>query len=166
VAPLFYLSFLGPIGALAYKAINTMDSMLGYMNERYRYFGWFPARADDIANWIPSRLTGWLVIAAAACLGKDWRFSMMIMQRDARKMKSPNAGYPEAAAAGALEVQLGGTNIYFGQAVEKPKLGDPLNPITLDTYGQMIRLMYLTSGLAFFMAFCVLLTTELLNHLL
>jgi adenosylcobinamide-phosphate synthase len=165
VAPIFYLSLFGPVGALTYKAVNTMDSMLGYTNERYRYFGWFPARADDIANWIPARLSGWLVVGAAACLGRDWRLSTRIMRRDARKMKSPNAGFPEAAAAGALGVQLGGTNVYFGRPVEKPKLGDPLGPISLDTYRQMIKLMYLTSGLAFFMAFCVLLTRELLDHL-
>lgn len=164
VAPLLYLSLFGPVGALAYKAVNTMDSMLGYVNERYRYFGWFPARADDVANWVPARISGWLVAGAAACLGRDWRFSMRIMRRDARKMKSPNAGYPEAAAAGALGVQLGGTNIYFGKRVEKPKLGDPISPISLDTYRQMIRLMYLTSGLAFFMAFCILITRELLNN--
>lgn len=164
VAPLLYLSFFGPIGALAYKAVNTMDSMLGYMNERYRYFGWFPARADDIANWIPSRLCGLLVMGAAACLGRDWRYSMRIMKRDAGKMKSPNAGYPEAAAAGALGVQLGGTNIYFGKPVEKPRLGDPVCPISLDTCREMIKLMYLTSGLAFFMAFCILITRELMNN--
>ena len=166
VAPLLYLSLFGPVGALAYKAVNTMDSMLGYMNERYRYFGWFPARADDIANWVPARISGWLVVGASACLGWDWRVSRKIMQRDAGKMKSPNAGYPEAAAAGALGIQLGGTNIYFGQPVDKPRLGDALSPISMDTCTRMIRLMYLTSGLAFFMAFCILVTRELLNNFL
>lgn len=157
VAPLFYLALFGPVGALAYKAVNTMDSMLGYLNERYRYFGWFPARADDVANWIPSRLTGLLVVGAAACLGSDWRQALRIMRRDAGKMKSPNAGYPEAAAAGALGVQLGGTNIYFGEPVEKPRLGDPVEPITRETCRRMTGLLYATSALAFFMAFCMLL---------
>jgi len=159
VAPLFYLGLFGPVGALAYKAINTMDSMIGYMNERYRYFGWFPARADDVANWIPARISGLLIVGATACLGLNWRNSLRLMSRDAGKMKSPNAGYPEAAAAGALGVQLGGTNIYFGEPVEKPRLGDSLGPITFETYDLMIRLMYTTSALAFFMALCTRLTS-------
>jgi len=155
VAPLLYLGFFGPVGALLYKAINTMDSMLGYKNKRYRYFGSFAARADDLANWGPARISGWLLVGASACMGMDWRAAANIMTRDAPKTKSPNAGYPEAAAAGALGVQLGGAGFYFGQLVETPLLGDPINPITLETYGQMIRLMYLSSGLAFFMAVCV-----------
>jgi adenosylcobinamide-phosphate synthase len=163
VAPLFYLALFGPVGALVYKAINTMDSMLGYKNERYRWFGSFAARADDVANWVPARISGWLLVGASACTGADWRNAARIMMRDAPKMKSPNAGYPEAAAAGSLGVELGGTNVYFGQVEEKPRLGDPVNPITLDTYHQMIRLMYLSSGLAFFMAVCILLTRRILG---
>jgi adenosylcobinamide-phosphate synthase len=155
VAPLFYLALFGPIGALAYKAINTMDSMLGYKNERYRYFGRFAARADDLANWVPARISGWLLVAASTCLGMDWRAAANIMMRDAPKMKSPNAGYPEAATAGALGVQLGGPSFYFGARVEKPLLGEPINRITLETYSRTIRLMYLSSGLAFLMAVCV-----------
>ncbi len=164
VAPLFYLAIFGPVGALAYKAVNTMDSMLGYMNDRYRYFGWFSARADDAANLIPARISGLLVVGAAACAGGDWRTTMKIMRRDACKMKSPNSGYPEAAAAGALGIELGGTNIYFGQPVEKPRLGDPTEPITLETYRKMIILMYLTSALAFFMAFCIRFSREILER--
>jgi adenosylcobinamide-phosphate synthase len=163
VAPLFYLALFGPVGALVYKAINTMDSMLGYKNERYLRFGSFAARADDAANWVPARISGWLLVGAAACAGADWRTAARIMMRDASKMKSPNAGYPEAAAAGALGVQLGGTNLYFGQPVAKPLLGEPTNPITLETYEKMIRLMYLSSGLAFFMAFCIMLTMRILG---
>jgi adenosylcobinamide-phosphate synthase len=155
VAPLFYLALFGPVGALVYKTINTMDSMLGYMNERYLYFGWFAARADDFANWVPARLSGWLLVGASAYLGMDWRAAIQVMRRDARKMKSPNAGYPEAAAAGALGVRLGGTNVYFGVMVEKPSLGDPLSPICPRTYEQMINLMYTTSVLAFVTAFCM-----------
>jgi len=163
VAPLLYLALFGPVGALAYKAINTMDSMLGYRNERYRWFGSFAARADDVANWVPARISGWLLVGASACAGADWRAAIRVMMRDAPKMKSPNAGYPEAAAAGALGVQLGGTNVYFGQPVGKPRLGDLLAPITLETYSRMIRLMYLSSGLAFFMAACIMLTKMLVN---
>ncbi len=160
IAPLFYLAIFGPVGALTYKAINTMDSMLGYKNERYRYFGSFAARADDIANLIPARISGLLVVGSSALMGMGWRSSARIMMRDASKMSSPNAGYPEAAAAGALGVQLGGTNFYFGRPVEKPLLGDPKQPLTLETYSRMIRLMYLSSALAFFMAACFMLVRK------
>jgi adenosylcobinamide-phosphate synthase len=152
IAPLVYLALGGPLAAIAYKTVNTMDSMVGYQNERYQYFGWCAARADDLANWVPARLSGIILIGASACLNLDWRRSWQVMRRDARKMKSPNAGYPEAAAAGALGVQLGGTNIYFGQAVEKPALGDAGEPMTPDSYRLMIRLMYLASFMAFVLA--------------
>jgi adenosylcobinamide-phosphate synthase len=152
IAPLFYLALGGPVAALLYKAVNTMDSMVGYQNDRYSCFGWWTARFDDVANWIPARLSGLILVAASACLKLDWGGAWQVMRRDARKMKSPNAGYPEAAAAGALGVQLGGTNFYFGQAVEKPTLGDAVNPMTIDTYRRMVRLMYLTSLLAFGLA--------------
>jgi adenosylcobinamide-phosphate synthase len=160
VAPLFYLALGGPAGAMVYKAINTMDSMVGYTNERYHHFGWFAARADDVANWIPARLTALLVIGAAAFLTLDWRSAWRILRRDARKMKSPNAGYPEAAAAGALGVQLGGTNVYFGATVQKPTLGDPGRALTLAVYRSVVRLMYTTS----FMAFALSLVTLFFMH--
>jgi adenosylcobinamide-phosphate synthase len=149
VAPLFYLSVGGLCGGLIYKAVNTMDSMVGYMNARYRHFGWFAAKADDVANWVPARLSGILIVLAAVCLRLSWLGAWRTLLRDARKMKSPNAGYPEAAAAGALGVQVGGTNVYFGKAVAKPLLGDPINALTIDVYRPMIRLMYITSLLAF-----------------
>ena len=152
IAPLFYLAVGGPLGAIAYKTVNTMDSMVGYQNERYAHFGWCAARLDDLANWVPARLSGLILVGASACLKLAWRDAWQVMRRDARKMKSPNAGYPEAAAAGALGVQLGGINTYFGQAVSKPTLGDGKQPLTLDTYRVMIRLMYLASFLAFVMA--------------
>jgi adenosylcobinamide-phosphate synthase len=152
VAPLVYLALGGPVAALLYKAVNTMDSMVGYQNDRYRYFGSWAARIDDLANWVPARLSGLILVGAAACLKLDRGSAWQVMRRDARKMKSPNAGYPEAAAAGALGVQLGGVNFYFGQAVEKPTLGDARRPMTLDTYRRMVRLMYLASLAAFGMA--------------
>lgn len=156
VAPLFYLAIGGPILGMAYKAVNTMDSMVGYKNERYLYFGWCAARADDAANLVPARLSGLLLVAAAAFLRMDWRQAWKAMARDARKMKSPNAGFPEAAAAGALNVQLGGANVYFGATVEKPRLGDPGRPLTLDVYRDMVRLMYTTSALAFVFSIALL----------
>lgn len=164
VAPLFYLALGGPVAAMTYKAVNTMDSMVGYLNERYRYFGWFAARADDVANWIPARLSGLLMVGAAACSKLNWQGAWRIMRRDARSMKSPNAGYPEAAAAGALDLQLGGTNIYFGKAVEKPRLGDPLKPLSLDAYTSMIHLMYVCSFLAFVSALGIRLLLLFLRH--
>jgi adenosylcobinamide-phosphate synthase len=148
VAPLFYLALGGPVGAMIYKAVNTMDSMVGYLNDRYRYFGWFAARADDAANWIPARLSGFLIVGAATLLKMDGPGAWRIMIRDARKMKSPNAGFPEAAAAGALRIQLGGTNVYFGEQVHKPTLGDPQTPLTPVVYHSMVRLMYVTSFMA------------------
>lgn len=155
VAPLFYLALGGPVAAIAYKAASTMDSMVGYQNDRYRWFGWFAAKADDVANWIPARLSGLFLAGAAASLDLDWRGALRIMKRDAPKMKSPNAGYPEAAAAGALGVQLGGTNVYFGCTVEKPVLGDAGRKLDLDVYRSAVRLMYGASVLAFAFAFAV-----------
>lgn len=163
VAPLFYLAIFGPVGGLIYKAINTMDSMIGYKNERYRYFGSFAARADDVANWIPARISGWLIVGASTLTRGNWRAAIRIMKRDASKMQSPNAGYPEAAAAGALGVQLGGTNYYFGQPVSKPLLGDPVERFTVATYGRMIRLMYVTSFLALVLAAVILRVAALLR---
>jgi adenosylcobinamide-phosphate synthase len=152
VAPLLFLALGGPVGAMAYKAVSTMDSMVGYLNERYRHFGWFAARADDVLNWLPSRLTALLMVAGAAGLGQDWRSAFQVALRDGRRTKSPNAGYPEAAAAGALNVQLGGASVYFGQMVVKPTLGDDVKPLSPEVYVSMIRLMYATSFLAFLLA--------------
>ena len=152
VAPLFYLAIGGLVGGMAYKSMNTMDSMVGYMNERYRYFGWFAAKADDLANWIPARLSGLLIVAGAALLKMEWRQAWRTMRRDAGKMKSPNAGFPEAAAAGALGVKLGGTNWYFGRPEDKPILGTQLKEINFATYNAMILLMYVSSFLAFLIA--------------
>jgi adenosylcobinamide-phosphate synthase len=152
VAPLLCLAVGGPVGAMVYKAINTMDSMVGYMSDRYRDFGWFAAKADDVVNWIPARLSGLAIIWAARLLQLDALEAHRVMTRDAGKMKSPNAGFPEAAAAGALRVQLGGANVYFGETVEKPTLGDPHRPLTLGIYREMVRLMYTASALSLVVA--------------
>lgn len=148
VAPLVYLSVGGLLGGMVYKAINTMDSMVGYLNDRYRYFGWFAAKADDVVNWVPARLTGVLLVIAARLLKLDWKEAWRVMRRDARKMKSPNAGYPESSAAGALGLQLGGTNWYFGGPVTKPTLGNPDREMTYEAYRSMIHLLYVSSLLA------------------
>ncbi|HKZ46936.1 MAG TPA: adenosylcobinamide-phosphate synthase CbiB, partial [Thermodesulfobacteriota bacterium] len=106
VAPLFYLALGGPALALAYKAVNTLDSMVGYKNEKYKNLGWFSARMDDIVNFIPARITAILMVFASFILRFNWRNSLKIIWRDARKHPSPNAGFPEAAIAGALGLQL------------------------------------------------------------
>lgn len=148
VAPLFYLSLGGPVAALLYKAASTLDSMVGYRNDRYRELGWASAKLDDLLNLIPARLTGMLMVLAAFPLGLNSWGALKIMLRDARKPSSPNAGFPEAAAAGALGVQFGGPAVYFGQRVDKPTLGDADGPITLRSYRQMVGLLYLTALLA------------------
>jgi adenosylcobinamide-phosphate synthase len=145
VAPLFYLFIGGPVLAILYKAANTLDSMVGYRNDRYRELGWASARLDDLLNLIPARLTAALMVLAAFPLGLNPWAALKIMVRDARKPASPNAGYPEAAAAGALGIRLGGPAVYFGKRVEKPTLGDADRPVTAAAYRAMVRLMYLTS---------------------
>ncbi len=137
-APLFYaivLSLLAPLlgidpillalfGAMGYKAINTMDSMFGYKNDRYLHFGMIAARLDDLVNFIPARISGLMLIAAAFFLGMNWRNALIIFRRDRLAHASPNAAHPEAAVAGALMVRLGGTASYFGKKMIKPSIGD------------------------------------------
>lgn len=142
IAPLFYLMIGGPVAAITYKAVNTLDSMVGYKNERYLLFGRASARFDDLVNYLPARLTGWLMLLAAPLVRLSWRGGLRIMLRDGRNHSSPNAGIPEAAAAGALGVQLGGTSSYAGVPVLKPFIGDPLQPLSARSYRGVIRLMY------------------------
>lgn len=142
IAPLFYLMLGGPALGLAYKAVNTLDSMVGYKNERYLLFGRASARFDDLANWLPARLTGLLMVAVAPLIGLSAKHAFRVMLRDGRNHSSPNSGVPEAAAAGALGVRLGGTNRYFGKPVEKPTIGDPQRNLSAESYRGVIRLMY------------------------
>jgi len=146
IAPLFYLMLGGPALAVAYKAVNTLDSMVGYKNERYLEFGWASARFDDLANYLPARLTGLLMVVTAYLCGLSGAGAWRILKRDGRNHSSPNSGFPEAAAAGALGVRLGGANRYFGRVVEKPAIGDPLVPLSLATYAGVVRLMYCSEG--------------------
>jgi adenosylcobinamide-phosphate synthase len=148
VAPLFFLAIGGAPLAMAYKALNTLDSMVGYKNKRYRYFGWASARADDLANFIPARITAFLFVLSSFILRKDWKDSGRMVWRDGRKNLSPNSGYPEAAVAGALGVQLGGENIYFGIPQEKPLIGEPKKPIHLKAVKDSLHLMIGTSFIA------------------
>ena len=148
VAPLFYLAILGVPGMVAYKAVNTMDSMIGYKNDRYIRFGWAAARLDDVANYIPARITAFLIVLSAALVRLRWRRAIRVIFRDARLQPSPNAGYPEAALAGALGVQLGGLNYYFGHPVEKPFLGDPLEDLEWRRFSQVRQLLCLVTALS------------------
>ena len=148
VAPIFYLFLGGPVLAMIYKAANTLDSMVGYRDDRYRELGWASARFDDLLNLVPARLTGMLMVVSAFPLGLNPWSSLKTLLRDARKPSSPNAGFPEAAAAGALGIRVGGPAIYFGETVDKPTLGEADRPVTIDRYREMIRLMYVTTVMA------------------
>ncbi len=142
ISPLFYFLLFGPIGAALYRAGNTMDSMLGYKNERYLYFGRFAARLDDVLNYIPARLTFLLFVAAAMLLQLDWRNAISIGLRDAPKHPSPNGGYAEATVAGAMHVRLGGYNYYEGKPEFREYMGDPDTPLCGDHIQTCLMLMY------------------------
>jgi len=146
-APLLFACVGGPLGALAYKAISTLDSTFGYKNERYLQFGWASARLDDLANLLPARLTALLVAPAALLLGLNPGNAWWIFWRDRHNHPSPNGGQIEAAVAGALEVRLGGVNSYFGQPSTRPFMGDPLQPLQSRHILQAVRLMWLVYGL-------------------
>ena len=148
IAPLLFLLFFGPVGGFFYKAVNTMDSMVGYKNEKYLYFGRAAAKLDDLVNYIPARLTG-LAFAAAACLipGMSGKNAFKIWRRDRRNHKSPNSAQSESACAGALGVQLAGDAWYFGELYHKPTIGDALRPIEPEDIPRANRLMYVASVL-------------------
>ncbi len=148
IAPLLYMLIGGAPLALTYKAINTMDSMLGYKNEKYLYFGRCAAKLDDATNWLPSRLAGLLWVAAAALTGNSTAGAWKIWQRDRRNHASPNSAQTESACAGALGVQLAGPAYYFGEYYDKPTIGDPLRPITPQDIVRANRMMYAESLLA------------------
>ena len=131
IAPMIYLAVGGPVLGFAYKAVNTMDSMVGYKNEKNLYFGRFAAKLDDVVNFIPSRIAALLMIVASFLPGK--RFSgtgaWKIWRRDSRKHASPNSAQTESACAGSLGIQLAGDASYFGKTVKKPTIGDALRPV-------------------------------------
>jgi adenosylcobinamide-phosphate synthase len=156
IAPLLYMFIGGAPLALAYKAANTLDSMVGYKNNRFLYFGWASAKFDDLVNYIPARLTGILIVISSFILKLDYRNSMKIMLRDRKNHSSPNCGYPEAAAAGAMGVVLGGTNIYFGKPVYKPTMGDYKRPLNKEDIIIANRLMYASSIIFIFCASALL----------
>ncbi len=142
IAPLFYFAIGGLPLAVAYRAANTMDSMLGYKNQRYLYFGRVAARFDDVANFIPARITAALFIASALILNLDFKNAFAMMRRDASKHPSPNGGYAEATVAGALNIRLGGFNSYFGVQSFRAYMGDPNESLQAPHILLAIRLMY------------------------
>jgi adenosylcobinamide-phosphate synthase len=148
IAPLLFMALFGPVGGVVYKAVNTMDSMVGYQNERYQYWGRFAAKLDDLLNFLPARISGVLMCAAAVLLRMDGKQAWKIFCRDRMNHKSPNSAQTEAACAGALQLQLGGSNYYFGTLVEKPTIGDPVREVTPQDIGRANRLMYGTALLA------------------
>lgn len=148
LAPLFYVFLGGPALGMAYKAVNTLDSMVGYRNERYCDLGWASARLDDLANWLPARFAGLIMPLAGGVWGKDTAAGFRIYQRDKRQHPSPNAGHPEAAMAGLLGIRLGGTSCYQGQLVDKPHIGDADNPLKPNHILEAVRIMKTTAFLS------------------
>ena len=158
IAPLLYMAIGGAVLGCVYKAVNTMDSMVGYKNDKYINFGKFPARLDDVLNYMPSRIAAYLMIIAAYFMGLDGGSASLIHKRDSHKHQSPNSAQTESVAAGALGVQLGGNAYYFGSLVEKPTIGDAVRNIQYGHIMQTVRLMYLSS----FMAAVILIGIKLL----
>lgn len=147
IAPVFYGFIGGAPLAMMYKGINTMDSMVGYINEPYTYIGFFPAKTDDVFNFIPARITGLFMCMTALFMKASFYNSLKIMIRDRKNHKSPNCAYPEAAVAAILKVQLGGNNIYFGEVVEKPTIGDKARELQREDIAYANKIMYLTEFL-------------------
>lgn len=154
IAPLLFMAFGGAPAGFFYKSVNTMDSMVGYRNEKYEYFGKAAAKLDDMVNWVPARISGLLMVACAFLLGKkrgfDGKNAWKIYLRDRKNHKSPNSAQTEAACAGALQVKLAGDAWYFGKLVKKPTLGDDIRNIEPEDIPRANRLMYMTAWLALF----------------
>lgn len=148
IAPMLYMAVGGAPLMFLYKGINTMDSMLGYKNDRYLYFGRCAAKLDDLANYIPARISGWLMVAAAFLTGMDGKNAAKIYKRDRRNHASPNSAQTEAAVAGALRVQLAGNACYFGKLYEKPTIGDKLREVEPEDIRRANRLLYGASVLS------------------
>lgn len=149
IAPMLYTAIGGPVLGFVYKAVNTMDSMLGYKNDKYMYFGRFAARLDDVVNFIPARISAYLMIAAAFIGGRqfDGKNAYRIFKRDRFNHASPNSAQTESVCAGALRVQLAGDAVYFGMLVKKKYIGDGLREIEYEDIKRANRLMYITAFL-------------------
>ena len=147
ISPMLYLAIGGPVLAMGFKAASTLDSMVGYLNEKYRDIGWSSARFDDVLNYIPARICGWLMCIGAFFVKLDGKNAIRIMKRDHANHLSPNCAWSESAAAGAMHIQLGGTHTYFGKVVEKPTIGDDDRPVEKRDILRANRLLYVSSAL-------------------
>ena len=145
IAPMFYYLIGGPVAAMAYKSINTLDSMVGYKNEKYMEMGKASALTDDAVNWIPARISGILFVLAAFLKRADYKNAQKVLARDHNNHNSPNAGWTESPVAGALNIQLGGTHDYFGVAIEKPTIGDSVQKPETKDIDRTIALMMMCS---------------------
>ena len=165
LAPLFYMVmgfFFGvPVQAVFfYKAVNTMDSMVGYIQEPYTRIGWFPAKMDDLFNLIPARIGSFLMLLAGGVLGMDMSGGRKIWSRDHGQHKSPNAGWPEAVTAGLLNIQLGGTHTYFGQILVKPTIGDDIRKVRTQDIKDTCRLMYMSEFIMLMIALVLMMVVR------
>lgn len=142
IAPLFFAAIGGTPLAMSYKAVSTLDSMVGYHNQKYEHFGFFSAKADDILNFIPARVSGLLIVVSSVFLSYDYKSSWEIFLRDRKNHKSPNSAHPEAAGAGALGIRLGGATSYFGKVTNKPYIGNLIKEIEATDIIKSIKLMY------------------------
>lgn len=165
IAPLIFIGIFGAAGGVLYKAVNTMDSMFGYKNDKYIDFGYFPAKMDDVFNFVPSRLTGFLVIVGSLILNYNYINSFKVFKRDRKKHLSPNSAQSEAAVAGALSIKLGGPNYYFGKLVEKPFLGTALKKIEISDIYRSIKILYAVSLLGFIISISLNLTVFLISYI-
>ena len=148
IAPMFYMAIGGVWLMFLYKGINTMDSMLGYKNDKYLYFGRVAAKLDDVANYIPARISGWLMVAGTVFTGMDTKNAAKIYRRDRRNHASPNSAQTESVMAGALDVQLAGDAWYFGKLCKKPTIGDAIREIEPEDIRRSHTLLYMTAVLA------------------
>jgi len=156
VAPMIFIAIGGAPLGFAYKAINTLDSMVGYKNEKYSDFGWFSAKADDLANFIPARLSALLMIISSFLSGYDYKSSVKVYLRDKNNHSSPNSAHTEAVAAGALNIALGGPNYYGGKLIKKPYIGDNKRTPDPGDIIKIFKLMYITSFLSLLLSLLII----------
>ncbi|HPG29748.1 MAG TPA: adenosylcobinamide-phosphate synthase CbiB [bacterium] len=156
IAPIFYIALFGAAGGIIYKTVNTLDSMVGYKNEKFRKIGYCSAKADDILNFIPARLTACIIILIAIFY-RNFKFTYRSVKKYHSCHSSPNSGWGESAAAGILKIQIGGENYYFGELVKKPLIGEPIIPLNIEHIREINKIMFLVSLAGFLTAFIIIL---------
>lgn len=168
IAPMLYTALGGPVLGFVYKAVNTMDSMVGYKNDKYLYFGRAAAKLDDVVNFIPARISAYLMIAAAYIGGKafDGKQAYRIYKRDRRNHASPNSAQTESVCAGALGIQLAGDASYFGKVVKKPYIGDAHRAVEREDIVRVNRLMYVTAVICEVLCLVIMFVSNYISHIL